>query len=65
MSAMWLLQRRRVEQLAAGPARGRLLIALNGHAGIAVPPSLTPGLAPVGGQAMRPVPWLPWVRSVS
>jgi hypothetical protein len=65
MSAMWLLQRRRVEQPAADPARDPLLMVLNGQAGIGVPPSLAPGLAPVAVQGMRLIPDPPCVRSVS
>jgi hypothetical protein len=65
MSAKWLLRRRRVEQPVAGLGRGRLLMALNGHAGTAGSSSLTPGFAPMGGQAMGLVSSLPWVWSVS
>jgi hypothetical protein len=65
MSAMWLLQRRRVEQPAAGPARDPLLMVLNGQAGIAVPPSLTAVLALVAVLGMRLIPEPPCVLSVS
>jgi hypothetical protein len=63
MSAMWLLRRRRLGQPAADPSRGRLVIALNGQAGIIVAPSLALALAPVVGRVMRPVPEPPWARS--
>lgn len=53
MSAMWLLQRRRVEQPAVDPLGGWLVIALDSRAAIAVSPSASPGLARVGGQDWR------------
>jgi hypothetical protein len=58
VSAMWLLQRRRVEQPAVDPSGGWLVIALDGRAGLAVSPSVSPGSAPVGGQVWL-VPGLP------
>jgi hypothetical protein len=66
MPAMWLLQRRRVEQPAGDPSRARrLLTAVNGQAGIAVLSSLALGLASMAGLAMRLIPDLPSVGSVS
>ena len=53
MSAMWLLQWRRVEQSAVDPLGGWLVFALDGRAGIAASPSASPGLARVGGQVWR------------
>lgn len=56
MSAMWLLQRRRVEQPAVDPSGGWLVIALDSRAAIAASPNVSPGLARVGGQVWRVVP---------
>jgi hypothetical protein len=44
MSAMWVLQRRKVERPPADSSRGPLVIALNGQAGIIVTPGLALGL---------------------